>query len=130
MAFVEWKDEYSLGNELIDEQHKSLIALLNDLSEAGPGNKDGKGFTCLSRMTKYAQEHFRDEENFMRENGYPGLDDHIIEHKEFISRVEDYQDAVFANYVPFQDMLDFLNNWLIEHMIGSDQKYMDYINSR
>ncbi|NDV23056.1 bacteriohemerythrin [Desulfovibrio sp. JC022] len=129
MALVEWKDEYSIGNELIDEQHKSLFVMLNELAEAGPGEKEGAAYTCLSRMLKYAQEHFRDEEKFMRDNGYPGLADHIKEHEGFIGQVEDYAEAVYNTYVPFQDMLEYLNNWLVGHILNSDQKYMDYISS-
>ncbi len=129
MALVKWKDEYSLGNELVDEQHKSLFAMLNDLAEAGPGDKESAAYTCLSRMLKYAQEHFRDEEKLMRDNGYPSLSDHIKEHERFVSQVRDYTEAVYNTYVPFQDMLEYLNNWLVEHILGCDQKYMDYINS-
>jgi hemerythrin-like metal-binding protein len=127
MSFVEWKDEYSLGNELIDEQHKSLFKMLNELAAAGPGDKESASYTCLSRMEKYAQEHFRDEEKLMRDNGYPHLAEHIKEHGGFIQQVEDYKDAVFAKYAPFQDMLEYLNNWLVEHIIRSDRKYVDFM---
>lgn len=129
MPFAVWKDCYSLGDELIDEQHKSLIAMLNDLAEAESEDVAEAAYTCLSRMGNYAREHFRAEEALMREKGYPDLAKHIAEHTEFINKVVEYQDAVFNKYVPFQDMLEFLNNWLVGHIITSDQKYMDYIRS-
>ena len=127
MVIADWKEEYSLDNELIDEQHKFLFKMLNELAAAGPGDKESAVYTCLSRMENYAQDHFRDEEKLMRDNGYPYLDEHIKEHEGFIRQVEVYQDAVFAKYVPFQDMLEYLNNWLVEHIIRSDRKYVDYI---
>ncbi|MFW5499993.1 MULTISPECIES: bacteriohemerythrin [unclassified Maridesulfovibrio] len=127
MVFVEWKEKYSLENEHIDKQHKFLIQMLNDLAEAGPGDKESAACTCLSRMEKYAQEHFQDEEKLMRDNGYLLLDEHIKEHEGFIRQLEDYKEAVFTKYVPFQDMLEYLNNWLVEHIIKSDRKYARFM---
>lgn len=130
MSFVEWKEEYSLGDKLIDSQHKSLFAILNDLAEAGPDDKEDASFKCLGQMEEYARVHFREEERLMRDNGYPGLVKHIEEHKEFLRQVEDYKISIFSSYVPYQDIVEYLNNWLVEHVLGSDQKYMDYINKR
>ena len=129
MPFVVWKDSYSLGDELIDEQHKSLIVMLNDLAEAGPGDVTSASYTCLIRMGNYAREHFSAEEALMRENGYPHLQKHIAEHAEFIEKVIEFQEDAYENCVPFQAMLEFLNNWLVGHILTSDQKYMDYIRS-
>ena len=129
MTFAVWKDEYSLGNDVIDTQHKFLFQMLNELAEAGPGDKESAAYICLSRMEKYAQDHFRDEENFMRENNYPGLEQHIRAHEGFMVRVSDYQEAVFGGYVPFADMLEFLKNWLVEHILVIDRQYMHHIRS-
>lgn len=81
-------------------------------------------------MEIYAKEHFHDEENLLREHGYPGLDGHIKIHLEFSEKVQDYKDSVYAGYVPFQDMLDYLKEWLVVHITGDDQLFMDYINSK
>ncbi|WP_319760560.1 hemerythrin family protein [Maridesulfovibrio sp.] len=130
MPFAAWKNKYSVGNERIDTQHKSLFQTINELADASSENKENALYKCLGKMEKYAQEHFRDEEDFMKENGYPDLEKHIDEHKQFVNKVKDYQEAVFSNYIPFQDMLEFLNNWLVEHIITSDQKIMKYIKSK
>lgn len=130
MSLVEWKDEYSLGNELIDSQHKSLFAILNDLAESGPGNKEDSSFKCLGQMEEYARVHFRDEERLMSNNGYPGLAEQIEQHKVFLRQVEDYKISIFSSYVPYQDIVEYLNNWLVEHILGSDQKFMDYMKKR
>ena len=130
MPFAAWKNKYSVGNERIDTQHKSLFQTINELADASSENKENALYKCLSKMEKYAQEHFRDEEDFMKANGYPDLEKHIDEHKQFVNKVKDYQEAVFSNYIPFQDMLEFLNNWLAEHIITSDKKIMEYIQSK
>ncbi|WP_320006331.1 bacteriohemerythrin [Maridesulfovibrio sp.] len=129
MAFVVWKDSYSLGNELIDEQHKSLIVMLNDLAEAGSDNVDGESSSYIIRMVNYAREHFCAEEKIMKEKNYPNLDKHISEHTEFIEKVVEFQKAADNDRVPLQELLEFLNNWLVGHILTSDQKFVDYIRS-
>lgn len=83
-------------------------------------------------MEIYAKEHFHDEENLLREHGYSGLDGHIKIHLKFAEaeKVQDYKDSVYAGYVLFQDMLDYLKEWLVGYFTGYDQLYMDYINSK
>lgn len=128
MLLVEWKEEYSFGNELIDSQHRYLFTIFNDLAGAGPDDREDASLKCLGQMQEYARVHFRDEERLMDDNGYPGLAEHIEEHKAFLSQVEDYKSSIFSSYVPYQDIVEYLSRWLVEHIMGSDRKYMDYIN--
>ncbi len=130
MGFAKWDDSYSLGSETIDGQHKKLINLLNEVAAVGLQGREDMAFTCIGKMEAYAAEHFRDEEKLMRDHGYPDLESHIKLHQEFIERVKYYQGAIYSSYVPFQDILDYLKEWLVKHIAGKDQEYMDYINSK
>ena len=62
---VEWRDDFSVGVQEIDEQHKNLFKILSELIEAtGPGNQEEKIDTLLEDMVDYAEYHFTSEQAY------------------------------------------------------------------
>src|ERR1035437_4783406 len=85
MGKIVWTEDLSVGVELIDRQHQTLIARLNDVS-AAVDNQQGEteiGKT-LGFLTDYAEFHFAAEEKVMTQAAYPGLEEQKAAHREFI----------------------------------------------
>ncbi|MCW8924393.1 MAG: bacteriohemerythrin [Gammaproteobacteria bacterium] len=131
-GFMEWKDEYSVGIDSIDEQHKKLINLINQL-QAALIYATGIEFEreALDAMVDYTKTHFAYEENMLEDNDYPGFEAHKAEHAKMIAKVE----SVLAEYekepeTAMQNAVDYLQDWLIVHINGTDKEYCDYIISK
>lgn len=133
MKFVQWiADKYSVKILKIDEQHQILIGIINEVFEAKTndlGNAVIAGI--LERMSEYAETHFKYEEELMKENGYPKLEQHRMEHQFFITSVGAFNRDFKLNEESLTgEMLDFLKNWLIKHIMETDQKYGPFLNER
>lgn len=127
--YIEWKDEYSVGLDSIDQQHKKLLALINQLQTA-VDYSTGEEFEreALDELVDYTKTHFSYEEGLMEQNGYPGFEPHRAKHKEMIREVEE----VLAEYEEDHDLAmehgsKFLKNWLINHINGTDKEYSRFL---
>ncbi len=132
MALIEWKDSYSVGIEHIDNQHKVLVQQINSLHEAMKlGQAKDTLDEILKKLIKYTSTHFKSEEVLFARYNYPDSEQHISEHKKFVEEVlsfkEDYDKGrVMVSF----EVMDFLKNWLITHILGSDIKYKSFLNSK
>jgi hemerythrin len=125
--FIKWDNNYSVGNPLLDNQHKTLIKLINKLHlsmQAGKGKQVLA--TILSDLVSYTIEHFTYEEQMMIKYSFPEFDQHKLEHKKLAQKVIELQNN-FSNgsMLLTIDVLDFLKQWLSNHILVSDMKYKD-----
>ena len=133
MKFVQWVDDkYSVKIQKIDEQHQILIKIINEVFEAKTNGLDKKVTAgVLKKMTDYAQIHFKDEEGLMAGHGYPELEEHHVEHQFFINKVNDfYRGFSLDEDTLTEEMLYFLKNWLLKHIMETDKRYGPFLNER
>ncbi len=131
-AYFKWQSGYSVNIRQFDEQHKTIITLINKLYEAMAA---GKGQSVLekifSELIQYAATHFADEERLMQEHGFPGFMDHKREHDELRQKVLDLQERHRQGSIALSlKVSTFLQNWLTEHILGTDKKYSSFLNER
>lgn len=128
---MKWSDDLSVGVELIDTEHKSLINAINELFDAckkGQGRK--KISDTLVFLQNYVKTHFSDEEKLQRECGYPDYENHRKLHAGFIKKVGEYSDRLEsegANIALVADFNGFVTSWLINHISREDKKIGLYI---
>ncbi len=130
--YVEWKDEYSVGIESIDLQHKKLIGLINSLQTAVDYSA-GADFEreALDELVDYTKTHFSYEEHLMEDNGYPEFTTHRAEHELMIARVEEtLREYQRDQDTAMQNAVDYLRDWLINHINGTDKKYSEFLIER
>lgn len=125
MAFITWKSEYSVGNEKLDQQHQKLIELINKLHEAMKTGKAGKEIGLIvDEMVDYAKFHFEAEEKLMTEKKYIGLGSQKNEHAAFIKKTAEFQNEIKSGKLAVSlEVLNFLKDWLTNHILVSDMKY-------
>lgn len=119
-----WKPEYSVGVQLIDEQHKMFVSITNELYVAIQGKKgDVVVKDILNQLIAYTQFHFQTEERYFDEFDYEGSAEHKAAHQALIKQVTDLQRReTEITEDPFK-LMDFLEDWLIEHIMGMDKLY-------
>ena len=123
---LKWEDKYSVGVKLIDDQHKTMFETINqliDLMSATP--KKLELDKVITRLIDYKRFHFSTEEKYFDEFNYEDKEKHVAEHKSFNSRLEEIvnkhrDDTVALAFA----LVDFLEDWLIDHLMVMDQKYV------
>ena len=131
MLLMEWSEELSVNVKEIDDQHKKLVGMLNELHaamQAGHG-KDVLG-GVIGGLADYTAYHFSTEEKYFDEFGYPEAAAHKAQHREFIQKISEFQ-AGFAKGAVLLSItvMNFLCDWIREHIKESDKKYGPFFNS-
>lgn len=120
---IVWKKEFSVGIPEIDDQHKQLVGMINDLAETHDAEHI---FDAVMRMYKYADEHFYAEEEMMRRNNYPLIDKHIAAHNAFKRKTSDLAALDYTHPENELTAFVFLCDWLINHILTMDMQYKEY----
>jgi hemerythrin-like metal-binding protein len=123
MAFFDWKGNMSVGNQVIDVDHRKLIQYLNELQEAMMAGQ-GKTIvgTILNRLVAYTHEHFAREELIWKAGRYAGLEKHKKEHADLLKTVTEFKAKYDKGTISLSvDVMDFLRDWLKNHILKSDK---------
>ena len=129
MAFFEWKDKFNVGIDDIDSQHRTFVRYLNDCyHQVSVEKKTEIAPELIERLKAYAAKHFRFEEEMMRSRKYPDLATHKEQHRYFEERVLELETTRSADSgSTSKNALSFLRDWLLEHILDQDRKYVPYI---
>jgi len=125
MAYIDFTDKLSVKIAIIDEQHKKLIAIINDLHDAMVAGQ-GKSVMddVLFRLIEYTKMHFSTEERLMAQYNYPDRIAHETQHIELTVQVGQLYMKVKENKVSVTiETMAFLKNWLNHHILETDKKF-------
>ncbi len=127
---MEWKQKYCVGIKQIDDQHKSLVDMITRLQEiANERDSITEMRNVIKDIVKYTKFHFSEEEKFMNKIGFPERVYHKDLHDGLIRQViELLQGLKFGRQLSSIDLIDFLKDWLINHIIKEDIKIGNYYN--
>ncbi len=122
-----WKEEYSVGVPLLDQQHQGLIELINLLSDEKA--KPGLIGQVFQELEAYTKDHFSAEEKMLKASDYGALKAHKKEHRAFeqwLSAVrQTYSVGVTSPTILAETVNAFLRDWLINHILSSDMAYKE-----
>lgn len=123
-----WDDEYLTGIEIIDNQHKSFVEILNKVYAILQGERNPSALkAALQGVIDYAGVHFDTEEEIMSRNNYPGYETHKKIHTSFKEIATDLEQKMKApDFTIDFALLDFLEDWLRNHLQTEDHKYAKY----
>ncbi|MBF0481139.1 MAG: hemerythrin family protein [Desulfovibrionaceae bacterium] len=128
MSLIMWGDWFAVGIPKIDEQHKLLLNMINDLSTVVSNEqKQVVVPSIISRLIDYSKEHFAYEESLMDTVPEDHRQLQTEEHNAFIAKVDDYVGACSSGYVPYGDMVEFLSGWLVNHIAEVDMELGRYL---
>lgn len=124
---LEWKEEYAIGVQTIDEQHQRLFEIGNQIYDLLENyileDKYDKLVAIIDELKRYTKYHFQSEEQYMLRNKYPRFFSQKVEHDDFISKIEEVelQDIDEDQEKHIRDLLLFVFNWIVEHIIQKDK---------
>lgn len=122
------KDEYLVGIKEIDEEHKELFQIANEayavFGDDYIADKFDNIVAIITKLKEYASTHFANEEAYMERIQYKRRLSHKIEHIEFLEKINEIDfDKIDQNQTDaLLEILDFLGNWLVHHILENDKK--------
>lgn len=128
MALINWDDSLSVKVTSIDNQHKKLIAMINDFYDGiVKGSSKESLVKLVAAMKNYTVEHFSHEEIVMQKVGYPDFQAHKKQHEMFVAKVAEVEEKTKSGkLVVSVELTNFLKDWLKNHINVIDKKYSDY----
>jgi hemerythrin len=124
-----WKDEYTLGIEEIDKQHRRLIELAEQvyqvLNDPWRTDKYNQILELLGELKDYTIYHFKSEEAYMAEIGYKKRFSHTLEHNAFVEKLNtvDLTEIDEAQNKYLQELLNLITDWVVNHIMTTDKRY-------
>lgn len=131
MAFINWNENLSVNVKGLDNQHKKLVGTINELHDA---MKDGQSNKVLSKilfdLVAYTKTHFKSEEELFEKYHYPDKIKHKKEHDDFVNKVGQFMNEFNNGKKNISiEVMNFLNNWLLNHIKVSDKAYSSFLNN-
>ena len=125
MILLKWNQNYELGLETIDQQHKQLFVIINELIIATEYTRPNTELlSIVERLESYATSHFLAEEELFTQIGFTGRSEHEAEHSKFIDTVKYIRKQCRIIDAPMAPkMRDFLLSWLSHHILTKDKEY-------
>lgn len=132
MGLFAWSKEYSVNIKSFDGEHQQLFSMVAELHDA---MRCGQGRTVLdgllSELIRYTQNHFAAEERALTAYNFPGLAGHKSEHVKLTEQVLAFQkDFKAGNAMITIDLMEFLQNWLTQHILATDKNYGTFLSSK
>ena len=130
MPLLEWSDKYSTNIRVIDTDHQNLFDAINalyDANEAGLGSE--RIGDVIKTLRKYVVVHFQHEEHVLEQAGYPEFDKHRATHRDFNHVINSLAEMyrLDPDSVDINKVINFLSDWLTEHILKSDMDYVPYV---
>jgi hemerythrin-like metal-binding protein len=129
-----WNDSYLTGIDRIDDQHRVLVNTLNEANARLAAKVTREVLEQITRsLLSYALYHFETEESLMRQYEYSALATadaarHRDEHRSFSQQVVALREGLRdGNLVTREELLSFLNNWLVNHILHTDKRLGEFL---
>lgn len=125
MQLLKWSSQFELGLELVDNQHKQLFNMINELSIAIEYNQPNTlMLPIVDRLKEYANNHFKAEEDIFIEYDYPDREGHEADHDKFIESVKYIRrQCELLDSLMSAKIREFLMGWLANHIMTKDTPF-------
>ena len=132
MEKIIWGESFSVGVRDLDEQHKQIVIMVDTLIEMNEAKVDSEIVSdTLTKMTRYAIDHFKKEEHYMLEYGYPEFASQRKQHQEFKRKTVNFCMETMAHKVTIPtEIFSYLRLWWTNHILQEDMKYKEFFNER
>ncbi|MDJ0623681.1 MAG: bacteriohemerythrin [Desulfocapsaceae bacterium] len=131
MSLIHWMPENNTNIDFVDNQHRNIASLINELERALEGSLNTvETQRIIKKILNSAISHFAQEENLMEQHDVPDLQTHENEHYFFEDTVCAVEDALKANDISLaREKLLILSEWFVDHIREMDQESLQYVKN-
>ena len=122
-----WNERFEVGIKIIDEQHKGLVDIMNELCNSlDKGTEKDVIEEVLKELNDFAVSHFGTEEKYFREFNYEKTKEHVAEHNKFREKIKSLQkDCDEEKCVNVStEVMNYLGEWFAGHVLKFDREYV------
>ncbi|MCK5236682.1 MAG: hemerythrin family protein [Deltaproteobacteria bacterium] len=132
MEQIQWDESFSVGVAQMDREHKRIIEMINLLLRDPEADTSSETVSeILTRITKYAGEHFATEEEILERHGYPELSSHKEKHRAFRKKAVAFcLDTMDGQISVPADALYYLKEWWTQHILTVDMRLSSFYKER
>ncbi len=139
---IVWRDQISVGNDLIDQDHRYLICLVNSIDLALRHEDDSESLLVfVQQLIAYTAFHFQREERIQKLAHYPQYEAHCRVHKEILGHLAQVERDVRDYHAHVQDgslvpgerdmvageVMQLLRDWVLDHVLKDDKRMEPYL---
>jgi hemerythrin len=130
VTLLTWNHACTVGVRALDDQHGILMDAMNELRLAvAHGSGREQLSQLLDQFIEFSRMHFASEERLMEQTGFGGLHEHRAKHQCLLAQVlQSAHRLQHGEGVEMTPLLDYLRNWYVEHISGTDQQYGPWLN--
>lgn len=124
---IEWSDSFDNAINELDEQHRRIVDLANQLYIGLRTDKPKKEIKeGLKMFVDFTAWHFSNEERYFEDFGFEQMSEHVAAHREFIAHLDDFRKKYQLGKVKFyDDVMRYIKTWIEDHLSHADQLYID-----
>lgn len=126
-AIKAMSDEFLLGDELIDGQHRKMLAMLAKMQHL-ESSSEIRGM--MMKLYILVREHFFDEEALMADRGYPQQEEHAQEHARVLAEMDRYSKMLFGDGLSLVEIKEKLKVDVVEHLVEQDMRLGAFLQGR
>lgn len=125
--YLPWSDSNCIGIPIIDEQHRSIVSVINSLHFFVEKHRELDVLeSTIKTMYQYTAIHFMTEELLLKEVDYPNIEEHILLHKQLIKQLQAVSQITLHDR-DVEPLLKLLKAWWINHINKEDRKYLPFM---
>lgn len=129
MALLVWQDDLNTGIEVIDQQHRRIVEMLNHLYNAQRSMERTVVGEVIDELVDYTLSHFAFEESLQEEAGYAYCKPHKKVHELFARKVSEYQERMDLGDDVAEELHATLARWLVNHIKRDDADYVESVRA-
>lgn len=132
MAFVDWSPNLSVGIDFMDADHQQSITLLTELQDLVASDQPRTAvIDKLDELIEFCEQHFRLEERLMKENNYREFAHHQALHKALLEQIAELRQRLVSEATDIgPEVMDFMKDWLMRHILESDKHFGGFLEGR
>jgi len=125
---IQWTDNLAVGVKLVDDEHKLLLSIFNDLVNAlRTEQPPSVAKRVLEELAGYALYHFAHEEELMTAFRYPDFDAHHREHDKLTARLMEIDQNLARGKANITDVIEFARILVNHHFLQTDAKMAEFL---
>ena len=127
-----WKDIYSLDNQKLDDEHKTLFKIAEEaFAVVEPELKHEKIRNILNRLYEYMKVHFSHEEEYMQEINYPQFEIHKELHENIVNTINEFvkELATLSEDSFEKELAKLIDGTIVHHIVQEDKKIISWLKA-
>ena len=131
MTTYDWSDEYAVGIDSIDDQHRRIFGLAAAMEKALlTADAAEMAGVVIQQLRDYIDDHLAHEEQMMAEVGFPGLEAHVDTHRRMSAKVAELLEEQGDGLVRVTEVHRFIATWLRRHILETDMQYVEFVRQK